>query len=333
MKLEINRWNGAEHPRAVLRDVYELDPQTPADQTPPIGEQLPAVSGEEGSSCEHPAAGEEWWGRFDLELSALPTSTTADRIAGSSPDLPAARSIVDGRNGSIVARVAELMSSGSPVLAVCADAARRRELVERVANPRRFGGGTTAVACGRCERGAYEAVRAIAAGAGIGLCDWTVLRLDPTLAEPFGHIVLVDPPPSAELESLALRGAGFVHRVWGAAEIELALRVYDAELNPHPGLAEIYRALRDQPDQTAEGNALLAVLGGSGRFPRSPESAARCVRVLSELGVVGGLTASARVLRVVSSEKTQLESSSAFRAYCERHKESTRFLQSMRHPQ
>ena len=196
-----------------------------------------------------------------------------------------------------------------------------------------IGGGATAVACGRCERDAYEAVRAIAAHAGIGLCDWTVLRLDPTLAEPFAHIVLVDPPPSAELESLAMRGAGFAHRGWGAAEIELALRVYDTELNPHPGLTEIYRALRDQPDQTAEGNALVAVLGGSGRFPRSPESAARCVRVLSELGVVGGLSASARVLGVVSSEKTQLETSSAFRAHRERHEESTRFLQSMRHPQ
>ncbi len=239
--------------------------------------------------------------------------------------------MVDARDASTVARLAELVSSGSAVLAVCADAARRRELVESLAHPGRFGGATAVVACGRCEEAGREAIRALSSGSGLGLCDWSVLRLGPELADGFTHVVLVDPPPFAHLEDLVLGGNGFLHRAWGPESVELALRVHEAEWDPRPGLAEAYRALRAANGSASEGDRLVAILAGSGRFPRTPESAARCVRVLGELGLIRGPGAGARELRVVSSERTELERSAAYAAYRERHEEGTRFLESMRH--
>jgi hypothetical protein len=51
---------------------------------------------------------------------------------------------------------------------------------------------------------------------------------------------------------------------------------------------------------------LREALGGPGRFPRTPEAAARCVRVLAELGIArGGGSGGDRWLRVVSSGRAE----------------------------
>ena len=103
---------------------------------------------------------------------------------------------------------------------------------------------------------------------------------------------------------------------------------WDAEWDLRGPLADLYRGLtagelRDE--------ALQSLLVGSARYGRSPEAAARAVRVLRELGLVGGCDeGDARVLRVVSSEQTKMELSGAYRAYEETHQEGLRYLQSRR---
>ena len=125
VKLELNEWNGAVEPRVVLGELY------------------PGGSAHEAESPPYPTP-EEWWRRLDAEREAplgdWPPRHIRDNAA------PDQRLVVDRRGGSPVAAVAALASSGDSVLALCADALRRRELVERAATPARFGGGRVAIA-------------------------------------------------------------------------------------------------------------------------------------------------------------------------------------------
>ena len=327
--LEVNRWNGAEHPRAVLKDIHRVAGQKDRDANAanPTGKASEPSSITAGG-CPRPASGDDWWSRFEAELGrdlgSWPPSSQASDHDGRRP-------IVDSHEGSTVARMAELVSSGASVLAICADAARRSELVEGAAGPERFGAREARVACSRCERAAREELSASATHAGLALCDWTVLGLDRTLGEPFEHIVLVDPPPFPYLADLVIQGNGFLHRSWATEDVDLALRVHDAEWGARQALAEIFRGLSAADGRSAGDDALVTILAGSGRFPRSPESSARCVRVLDELALIARPEGHARELRVVSSERTELERSAAFSAFRERHAEGTRYLESMRH--
>ena len=96
-------------------------------------------------------------------------------------------------------------------------------------------------------------------------------------------------------------------------------------------LIAAFRDLRDAGE--AGGEELLAALRGSGRFPRSPVTAARCLRVLGELELVQGTAdgGGGRV-GVVSSEGTELERSPAYRAYGARHQEALRYLERRKNP-
>ena len=80
-----------------------------------------------------------------------------------------------------MATIAALASSGEAVLAVCADAIRRRALVEGAARPARFGGGELAIVSARladADVAAAEA-RVTAAGCGVVLADWAGARPRP----------------------------------------------------------------------------------------------------------------------------------------------------------
>ena len=97
------------------------------------------------------------------------------------------------------------------MLALCADAIRRRELVESAVRPARFGGGELGLVSARladAEVAAAEA-RVAVAGAGVVLADWAALARDPGLAGRFEHIVVIDPLPFAHLEALVGAGAGW----------------------------------------------------------------------------------------------------------------------------
>jgi single-stranded-DNA-specific exonuclease len=311
--LELNQWNGAVEPRVVLRDLY------------------PIAGGQEGAdgagcpACHGGSFDEEWWDRLESERTASLRPWPPRALADAGQGQPRTR--IEHAGGAGVAALAELASNGRPVLAVCADASRRRRLVER-ADPARFGPGRASVACARCDAATIAAAagQALDGDRGLLLADWAALARQPGLARRFEHVVLVDPPPFPCLEALAARGEGYVHVAWGDAELDFALKAHEAEWRLRPMLASVFRSLcegggdvRDRP--------LAVLLAGTAPHPRTAEQAGRCVRVLTELGLVAwGRDHAGGTLRVVSSEQTELERSSAYVAYDARHEEGRRFL-------
>jgi single-stranded-DNA-specific exonuclease len=325
VKLELNEWNGAVEPRVVLGELY------------------PALPGAAGGESPYPAD-EEWWRRVDAEREArLADWPPRPLIQTAHPR--ERRVVVDRRGGSGVAAVAALASSGEALLAVCADALRRRELIERAAAPARFGGGSVALLAGAFADAAIEeGVRQLkAAGAGVALADWAMLARHPSLPDEFEHLVIIDPPPFPHLQAVAsgsTRQAGFLHLAWGEAEIELALRVHHLDWPLRPSLAALYRTLRDAGDEDAPdgglalgGARLREALEGGGHLRRSAEVAGRCLRVLEELGAVRWQgSGPERGLGVVSSEGKDLDQLDAFVAYRARYEEGRQFLSQRRQP-
>jgi single-stranded-DNA-specific exonuclease len=302
VRLDVNRWNGSVEPQVVLRELY------------PVAEQA--------CSC----ADAEWWGRFERELRLPLEGNGEDAVE----DETVEREIVRG-GGSPAATIAELLSSGEDVLAVCADSSRRG----RLAGLARFAGGEQAVACERCGGVVVDALRRPA------LTDYAALERAPDLPAEFAHVVLVDPPASARQERIAARALGgwsgekghpgFLHLAWEANDVAAALATLEGELARRPVLIGVFRELREAGE--ASGEELQAALRGPGPRPRSPEAAARCFRVLDELGLVRGAPEGGRgTVGVVSSEGTELERSVAYRAYGARHQEVRRFLERRKSP-
>jgi hypothetical protein len=237
-----------------------------------------------------------------------------------------------------VASLAELISSGESVLAICADAARRAELASAAADPGRFGAARPRIACCRCGNDALDRTLERAPNAGLVLADWTSVALRPDAPRDFRHVVLIDPPPSQPLEGLAHvaqcqaaaadHTAGYLRLAWGPPELEFAERLLDREWDLRAAIKEIWRGLGEAGGR-AEGPDLRALLAGGSRYPRTPEIAARCVRVLDELGLCEWLpSGGVAVLRVLSSERTDLGRSRAYAACVARYQEAIRFLQS-----
>lgn len=223
--------------------------------------------------------------------------------------------------------VAELVSSGAGVLAVCADASRRAALANGATGLARFNGGAALIACHRC--GDEEIGRLVnRAGSGLALTDYAALERRPELAEAFEHVVLVDPPRSEDDQLRAgspCEEGGFLHVPWTEAEVEFAGQALAEQWATREGVAATYRALRQTGD--ARGRRLREALAGSGSHPLCPEASARRFRVLRELGLLqGSPQGGAGVVRVVSSVRTDLQRSAAFRAYSDQLSEAQRFL-------
>jgi single-stranded-DNA-specific exonuclease len=301
VRLEVNRWNGAVEPRVVLRELYPLE-----------------------RVCECPD--EEWWSRFEREL-RLPLEAPSE---GDGLEERRSREVVRG-SGSVASAIAELVSSGAEVLAVCADASRRRELAALA----RFDERSPRVACDRCGGVAVDGLRSPA------VVDYMALERAPSLAAEFNQVVLADPPPSARHECLVSRPVdgwseeaghpGYLHEVWGDGDVTLALAALEEQLARRPALIAAFRDLREAGE--ASGERLREALRGTSAHPRGPETAARCFRVLAELGLLEGTPDCGRGrVGVVSSEGTDLERSTAFRAYSARYEEGRRFLEGRRQP-
>lgn len=243
-----------------------------------------------------------WWERFERELATDPhcRPPTGSKRDSESSSGPVGREVVRPRS-SPAAVVAELSSCGvGEVLAVVADRDRRSAL----------------------------------AGEGVVLADAVALEANPDLAMGFEHVVLVDPPAFAHVEALAGRaapGGGYAHLAWGDAEHRFALAMLEEQLARRATLIGLFRDLREAGE--VSGPELLSALKGSGHHPRSPETAARCLRVLSELGLAQGSTAAgAGSVGVVSSEKTDLERSAAYVAFGVRHQEGLQYLERRKNP-
>jgi single-stranded-DNA-specific exonuclease len=234
-----------------------------------------------------------WWERFEAELAADPTASSRHPGAGGGDG---AERTVCSVSGSAAACLAELASSGATVIGFVADAPRRAHLAQ----------------------------------GGARIAEYSELELAPELARGFDHVVLVDPPASAELDALAGLAAGeggYLHPAWGELEQRFALRSLEAGLAQRSALIAMFRELRDAGEEL-QGEELRAALCGSGTHPRGPEAAARCFRVLAELGLVQGeLDCGDGTVRVVSSEGTELERSAAFLAYSARYQEGRQYLE------
>jgi single-stranded-DNA-specific exonuclease len=319
VRLEVNQWNGSIEPRVVLRELYPLEE--------------PEAEGEE-PALPHACTSDEpeWWSRFEAELQTdLVRETASNRNhSGSSRsrENAEARQVVRGAASATVA-IAELVSSGAGVLAVCADASRRAGLGNGATGLARFNGGAALIACHRC--GDEEIARLVGkADAGLAVVDYAALERSPELACAFEHVVLVDPPRSALDEMRAgLPCAdgrpGFLHVLWSEAEVEFATKALAEQWPGREAVASGFRALREAGE--ASGHTLREALAGTGNHPLCPEASARRFRVLAELGLVQGAPeGGAGVVRVVSSEKTELQRSAAFRAYGERLSEAQAFL-------
>lgn len=307
LRLEVNQWNGAVEPRVVLGHLYASEEAN--------GEE----AGEAGQLGEA-----EWWQRLEAEIS-MDLGTSAAVEPGSE-----VREIVDRRGSSGVASVAALASAGEPVLVLACDALRRRALVELAAKPARFGGGQVAILSRRLPQAAVESTLAAfrAAGSGVALADWSLLETLPELAAGFEHVLAIDPPLSAELSGLAAAGYGFLHLAWGQAEVTLSSRVHEAEWPSRAVLAAVYRSLREAAGTgTLDQVEARRGLAGPGPFARSPEAAARCLRVLQELELVRRIDGADPIeLLVLAADETKLERSPAYLHYRERCEAGVRML-------
>jgi single-stranded-DNA-specific exonuclease len=319
VRLELNHWNGSVEPRVVLRELHPLE--EPEAEEPALPH---ACACDEG----------QWWSRFEAELRAGLVRESAKNIPeGGFPRTRAERRLVESSAPATVV-IAELVSSGAGVLAVCADASRRAALANGATGLARFNGGAAMIACHRCsdEQIARLGTRA---QAGLALTDFAALEREPGLACEFEHVVLVDPPRSALDERLVTtphndeaaggESGGFLHSAWTEAEREFAGQVLVEQWASREGVAATYRALRQTGD--ARGRRLREALAGAGSHPLCPEASARRFRVLRELGLLqGAAEGGAGVVRVVSSVRTDLQRSDAFRAYSERLSEAQQYL-------
>lgn len=350
VRLEVNHWNGAVEPRVVLREVYPLDTGPDALSPHPC-------------SCDDA----EWWARFEAELARDLTGqgNAVERkllieqpsLHGSAEGSP--RRVVESAGSSSTATIAELVSSGAGVLAVTADASRRAALANGATGLSRFNGGAALIACQRCGAEAVVGLAARGSG-GLALVDYAALAMAPGLVASFAHVVLVDAPRTpldvsrvtlahsapvptyppeeggdgrAEAPAIPISSpaAGFLHPLFSEAEHDFAFGVLARQAPSRETIAGVFRTLRTGGD--IGGAELRAALAGPGPHPLDPETAARALRVLLELGLVAGSTsAGAGFVRVVSSEGTDLERSAAFRVYSKEYSEAQSFLQSPKFP-
>ncbi len=311
VRLELNHWNGAVEPRAVLEG--RPGPCESADALP-------------GACACADGADAGWWRSFDAHLALAPDEL--DLPAPAASPGAARRQVISGRRAP-VALAGELVSSGARVLIVTADARRRAELAPLAAGGARFGS-SWAVLCAGCDDAAVAAASAgrEEGGPDLLLTDWEALVARPDLANGFEHAICVDPAPlPAQAQALAA-GPGWLHEAY--AGDDLALRCWEERWQPRAALAEIYRGAAAGP---LAGEGLGALLAASGGRRREAALAARCVRVLVELGICeiganGGPEGDERLLRVVSSKRTELDRSGVWRASTARYEEGLESLRS-----
>jgi single-stranded-DNA-specific exonuclease len=328
-RLEANEWGGAVEPRLVLRSLHPLE-DAGEDEDGSVG----------CSECTCRAQGPDWWSRvwreFDRELNLVDT-----RVGEHTVEPPAGqtgRVVIDARDHGALGSLSDLLSTGESVLVGCADASRRRALLERELDPARFGRSPGQVFSVHCaESRAAERPRSSPREDLFCLADYAVIAGNPDLLSSFTHVFALDPPPTERVSALlsrvaASRGTSFLHLGWGAAEVEFALKANEYEYSLRGALTTVYRALAADPGGLS-GPALEAALAGTGRHPRSPALAGRCLRVLTELGLVALERSSATVKCTNNGGgKANLEHSQAFLHYKKTYEEGLRFLSGLAQP-
>ncbi|MBV9214351.1 MAG: single-stranded-DNA-specific exonuclease RecJ [Actinobacteria bacterium] len=268
VRLELNEWNGMVEPRLVLR----------------------ALCATEHGECRSIVTERTFLDRFERALEALgappldrdghgPRHSSTGSLGAPTAGAPRrrVRQVHDRRGEGFAGVAGDLISSGESVLVLCADAERRRAVLEDVIG------------------GIVHAVADASAGAGErcpSLASWDEITLEPELAARFTHLVVLDPPALAEVEDLLAAvppatepPGGAIHLAWGPKEVEFALAVARRDLDLRPVVTGIYRRLRGQVGPAA-GDALTAALRGDGPHLLPPPVCARAVTILAELELV-----------------------------------------------
>ncbi|HEY2435971.1 MAG TPA: single-stranded-DNA-specific exonuclease RecJ [Solirubrobacteraceae bacterium] len=264
-RLERNEWRGLVEPRLVLRHAQPCSP-APIEV---VGEPEAYLAG------------------VLAELDAtIPAADEDPR------DAPTDRTVLDRRGASPLATLADAVSTGEPVLAVCADVSRRRSgLADRL--------GGFALAC-------YHG-----------------LERQPALAASAEHLVALDPPASGTGGTLLQAGSGVTHLAWGEAELRFTWQMHELEYGLRTSLVTLFRSLRQRGG--VAGEELEQLLRGDGQHGRPARLAGRLIRVLAELELVS-LDRDLPALTVTSEAPTELERSPAYRVYQQRHKDGLRSL-------
>jgi single-stranded-DNA-specific exonuclease len=216
----------------------------------------------------------------------------------------------DRRGEGFAGVVGDLISSGERVLVLCADVSRRRE-------------GLESLVAGIAARVRMEDGRVCDH---VAIACWDELEAERTLAEPYDHVVALDPPvwPGGEALLANASGSGFAHLAWGEAEVEFALSVARRSLDMRGELVALYKELRAAGPLPA-GEQLAGVLQGPGAHPRTPEHAARLVTVLSEVGLVA--IEPGPSLRMLEAHRTALERSPTYMKALERYAMARAYLE------
>jgi single-stranded-DNA-specific exonuclease len=293
VRLERNHWNGTTEPRLILRHAHRATQRgielvgEPKWWNGVHREQLRDLSPYIAGRVATPTQGNSSTVDGGLE----PTHPTPGW--GSPADPSAGRLVRDVRARGIAGLLADLASTGEPVLAVAAHAEHRaRVLRDRVG--------------------------------GFAITSWQALEDAPELARDFAHVVAIDPPTGPALDHLS--GQGWTHLAWGAPELQFAVRIHTWDFALRDPLAALYRALR--ACRESGGEACEALLRGEGPQPRSAALAGRLVRVLAELDLVDFDREGPALRAVEAPERTALERSAAFRAYHRRLEDGLEFLSS-----
>ena len=221
---------------------------------------------------------------LDRLLEPWPPEGAAEALAA---DPAPTRERRDVRGAGIAGVITDLVATGEPVLVVAAHGPHRRKALGT-----RIGG--------------------------FALTCWAALEDDPGLAEPFTHVVALDPPAHRHLHALAAGtpGQGWVHDVWGEPETAYARNVHEWDHALREPLAATFRALRS--GGRVVGEPCDRLLAGDGPVPRSPRLAGRCVRVLHELGLVELDRDGIGLEAIHAATRTDLERSVSYRAYTRR---------------
>jgi single-stranded-DNA-specific exonuclease len=211
------------------------------------------------------------WERLELQL-ARPAAASRH---------PARRETCDRRGEGVAGVLGDLLASGEDVLVACGE-------------PRRWRHGLEATLAG-LTRGSAAIV------------SWDLLALLPALAEPYPHVLALDPPPVEDGSAFvaALPGVGLAHRAWGPGEEAIARETVTARADVRATVASVYRALRDAgPVARDELEALLDEVA-------TRAESAFALGVLLELSLV---TMEEGTVSLSDAGPTDLERSAAYRA-------------------
>jgi single-stranded-DNA-specific exonuclease len=287
VKLELNEWKGTVEPRLVLRALCPTEWAECRLARP----ELPYLEAFEKASSQ---------------VGKLASGQVPANPPTRQPANPPTRQLRDRRGSGFAGVVGDLLSSGEPVLVVCADVSRRRDGIETL-----VAGITARVKSADCGQ--------------LALASWDELQIEPAIAAPYQHLVALDPPlwPGGEALLAAAPGRGFAHLGWGPAEVEFALNVARSSLDMRTELVALYKELRGTA--TYAGEALEQALRGGARHPRTPLHAARLVKVLSEVGLVE--LAPGPELRLLDAHRTELERSPTYMDALERYAMARAYLE------